>query len=150
MGSSHGYKSGYLIHKLRHESVNKNIDFSHFNKRISRNKIRKKCPVCKLYFFTLNNAREKETCSHSCSNTYFRTKENGKEYRHKAFKKHGYACNKCLDKRRYVLQIHHKDEDRNNNKINNLMVLCANCHLEIHFQIKNSKKKNCMKTKNPG
>jgi HNH endonuclease len=31
-----------------------------------------------------------------------------------------------------VLEIHHKDRNRKNNKLENLIVLCANCHTKIH------------------
>ena len=57
-----------------------NINISHFDK-CRKNRLRKKyeiikkiCPVCKQKFKTKkNHKREKVTCSHSCSNTYFRS-----------------------------------------------------------------------------
>jgi 5-methylcytosine-specific restriction endonuclease McrA len=36
--------------------------------------------------------------------------------------------NKCLS----ALQVHHLDKNRSNNRLENLMVLCANCHCEVH------------------
>lgn len=30
------------------------------------------------------------------------------------------------------LQVHHIDEDRKNDDVNNLIILCANCHSRIH------------------
>jgi len=43
-------------------------------------------------------------------------------------------CEKCKDKRLYVLHWHHRDQDRKNNKKENLQVLCANCHMETHYE----------------
>lgn len=31
-----------------------------------------------------------------------------------------------------VLEIHHKDRDRKNNRLDNLITLCANCHAKVH------------------
>lgn len=47
---------------------------------------------------------------------------------------------KCgvLDK--YLLQIHHKDGNHNNNEPNNLEIVCANCHIKRH--LKKDKKGN--------
>lgn len=39
-------------------------------------------------------------------------------------------CMNCNTKK--GLQIHHIDEDRTNNSIDNLMVLCYDCHQEYH------------------
>jgi len=32
-----------------------------------------------------------------------------------------------------VLQVHHKDCDRGNNSLDNLQILCPNCHDEFHY-----------------
>lgn len=52
-------------------------------------------------------------------------------YREMAFRHYPKVCNRCgFDK--FVI-VHHKDRDRSNNKIENLEVLCPNCHaLEHH------------------
>ena len=39
-------------------------------------------------------------------------------------------CQKC--NRKDNLQLHHKDKNRKNNKLNNLMVLCSHCHMNLH------------------
>jgi 5-methylcytosine-specific restriction endonuclease McrA len=31
------------------------------------------------------------------------------------------------------LDTHHKDRDRSNNTIENIMVLCASCHAKLHY-----------------
>lgn len=43
-------------------------------------------------------------------------------------------CSKCKSKDRLV--VHHIDENRHNNDINNLDVLCYSCHAKIHFKEK--------------
>jgi hypothetical protein len=60
---------------------------------------------------------------------------NGKySYRQWALKHYGEKCQTCgYDKYPEVLIVHHKDQDRSNNRINNLIVLCANCHYRLHY-----------------
>ncbi len=42
-------------------------------------------------------------------------------------------CNRCgYNKIKNILGVHHKDRDRHNNNMNNLEVLCPNCHSEEH------------------
>ncbi len=53
------------------------------------------------------------------------------DYREVAFKHYPKVCSRCgYDK--YVI-VHHKDRDRSNNSIENLEVLCPNCHALEHF-----------------
>jgi len=49
----------------------------------------------------------------------------------KAYKKYKKnTCEKCgID---YNLQVHHIDNNSNNNSLNNLMTLCGNCHCGVH------------------
>lgn len=43
-------------------------------------------------------------------------------------------CERCAwDAVPAVLQVHHKDEDRSNNNIDNLEVLCPTCHMVQHY-----------------
>lgn len=45
-----------------------------------------------------------------------------------------HECQKCgYNKIPSILQVHHKDRNRENNDISNLEVLCPNCHLEDHY-----------------
>lgn len=106
--------------------------------------ITKTCPVCQIIFETqLGSRNEKATCSTSCANTFFRTGVNAGNYKHgKSFsyrdlvKSEGLfsECNRCgYSKIVDILHVHHKDRNRSNNDINNLEVLCPNCHSEEHF-----------------
>ena len=41
-------------------------------------------------------------------------------------------CKLCNEKDIRVLQVHHKDSNRKNNELNNLVWVCLNCHHLIH------------------
>jgi hypothetical protein len=44
-------------------------------------------------------------------------------------------CERCgFDKYKQILGVHHKDRNRNNNKLSNLEVLCPNCHSIEHMK----------------
>jgi Zn finger protein HypA/HybF involved in hydrogenase expression len=46
-------------------------------------------------------------------------------------------CNRCNYKEVIeVLQVHHRDRNRNNNDLKNLEVLCPTCHAAEHFRAK--------------
>ncbi len=42
-------------------------------------------------------------------------------------------CQRCSYSTIEILQVHHKDKNRNNNDLNNLELVCPNCHYEEHF-----------------
>lgn len=55
-------------------------------------------------------------------------------YRDIAFRDKEKECEICgYNKYVEVLQIHHKDCNRMNNAIENLIILCPTCHIETHF-----------------
>jgi hypothetical protein len=55
-------------------------------------------------------------------------------YRDTALKHSGYVCQRCgFDKNKAAIVVHHKDHNRENNIIDNLEVLCANCHAVHHW-----------------
>ncbi len=55
-------------------------------------------------------------------------------YRNRAFSYYGEKCQRCrYDKCSSALQVHHIDRNRKNNEIENLEVVCRNCHAEEHF-----------------
>lgn len=53
-------------------------------------------------------------------------------YREKAFKFYPPKCNNCGIKHPVLLCVHHKDKNHLNNDINNLEILCCNCHRLAH------------------
>ncbi len=56
----------------------------------------------------------------------------GSNYRAKAFKAYGKICSMCGFSNEEALEVHHIDRNRDNNKVSNLKVLCANCHTITH------------------
>lgn len=42
------------------------------------------------------------------------------------------ACAKCQTNDTRILAVHHKDKDRQNNSLPNLLWLCHNCHFLVH------------------
>ena len=84
-------------------------------------------------------------CSRKCKDTAQRI-ENGFEelwpehynkakssYRIVAFRNYAHCCNRCgYDEQTEILEVHHKDRNRENNKLDNLEILCPNCHAVEH------------------
>lgn len=54
------------------------------------------------------------------------------KYRLAALRFYGKKCQLCGFDKEAALVVHHKDQNRSNNEISNLQVLCANCHYLIH------------------
>lgn len=54
------------------------------------------------------------------------------DYRTKALYQLGSICADCGYSNKDALEVHHKDRNRQNNDISNLLVLCANCHTLRH------------------
>ena len=47
------------------------------------------------------------------------------------------SCGKQIERGHRGYSIHHKDQDRSNNDLGNLMLVCSNCHLnKIHLRMK--------------
>lgn len=102
----------------------------------------KQCPVCEKIFFG-----KSVTCSHSCSNTYFRHGreggtqystddvliENGR-YRDLCFRYHEKKCIICNEIN--IVSVHHLNEDHNDNRPENLIPLCPTHHQYVHSNFK--------------
>lgn len=120
------------------------IDISHFKFIPSnkKNRIKKICPVCDKEFEILEGSkRQKQVCSKSCSNTYFRSgKNNGNwnenliNYRKICFDHHKKECIICKEKK--IIAVHHYDENKNNNLPENLIPLCPTHHQYVHSKYK--------------
>jgi len=115
-------------------------------------KIKLKCDYCGNTFY-----KNKSSLKGSKSGLYFCEKEckdkaqriesglteiwpphyNGScNYRKIALKHYPNSCEICgYNKHIKMLQIHHIDSDRENNDIENLMVLCPNCHWSLTMKI---------------
>lgn len=96
----------------------------------------KSCIVCgKNFTFTdrikTKRYKEKKYCSRSCANNRQEWwKNKATHYRTIAFQNHDKACVICgFDK---IVTVHHIDENKKNNKPENLIPLCPNHHEMIH------------------
>jgi len=58
-------------------------------------------------------------------------------YRRRGLEAHGKECQHCgFTKYPEILVVHHIDMDRTNSNIENLAVLCPNCHAYLHRELK--------------
>jgi hypothetical protein len=120
----------------------------------------RKCLVCgKSFEFYLPNNKNRKSytrkfCSIECrdkmpKDTYKKVLNNttNNSYRRLAFAKYEWKCEICgycddieylySNKSRHkrlptILDVHHIDQDRSNNKLKNLTILCPTCHAKIH------------------
>jgi 5-methylcytosine-specific restriction endonuclease McrA len=100
------------------------------------------CIVCGKPILASQN---KKTCSRACSNTHrigikYKQSEPKKDkvkyqqgLKLRLLKMRGMKCEKCGYDKYEILQIHHKDRDRGNNDLDNLELICPNCHYEEHL-----------------
>jgi len=54
-------------------------------------------------------------------------------YRKLAFDNLPHKCDECGYNFIEVLEVHHVDFDHSNDRLDNLQILCPNCHREIHY-----------------
>lgn len=99
------------------------------------------CVICgKLILAGLN----KKTCSRICSNKYRvgikykigRPKDVARTFRIiklRLFEERGKKCERCGYNKYEILQVHHINKNRNDNNVNNLEIICPNCHYEEHY-----------------
>ena len=143
-----GFDNGTTRRKFEILISDKKYDISHFSSQPRKyKKIIKICPVCGNNFEDKeNHARSKKTCSHSCSNTYFRSGINNPNhvkniekseysYRTICFFYHKKKCVVCDETK--IVSVHHHDENHQNNDPSNLVPLCPTHHQYIHSRYKN-------------
>ena len=63
----------------------------------------------------------------------------GNSHKKKAFNHKEKICEGCGEDKEYLLVIHHKDGNRFNGKLENLEIVCSNCHIKRHLQTKGKK-----------
>lgn len=56
-----------------------------------------------------------------------------------AFRNLPNECCGCGDKTEYLLVVHHKDGDRENSCLDNLEIVCCNCHAKRHLRVLDDK-----------
>lgn len=118
---------------------------SKFNGKIS------KCVTCGDDVYRTNSQMKRSKtgnvyCSKSCAtitnNTLFKRWENHPgykkgeaSYRSKAFNHYKHKCALCAYNNIRILEVHHIDGNRSNNKVNNLIILCPTHHKEVGYGI---------------
>lgn len=139
-------KNGKSLKKAKEYIGHYQINVDHFNSTIKRMKYQKaiiNCPVCNTEFETqIGHPKAKQTCSYACSNTHFRSginnpnfKNDGvKSYRTICFHYHQKECIICGESN--IIDVHHYDENHNNNEPENLVPLCPTHHMYMHSQYK--------------
>lgn len=106
-----------------------------------------RCHTCsKLVWKTLSQKKRSKSGKHFCSkhcatifvNSYYKTGERHPNYdkgtgsyRRLALRHYEQKCALCVYNNIKVLQVHHIDGNRTNNKPNNLVILCPTHHQEI-------------------
>ena len=112
-----------------------------FNKRFF---ITKQCPVCKKEFTRRISGRESNqvTCSNGCANTHFRSGINNPNFSEDSLTSHRVICfshhkKECVVcKESIIVEVHHLDENHNNNNPENLVPLCPTHHKYWHSKNK--------------
>lgn len=79
------------------------------------------------------------SCATSMNNKRYKSGENNPNYesgqgsyRKRAIAHYGAKCEVCDYNVELVLQVHHLDHNRDNNEVENLIVLCPTHHVEHH------------------
>ena len=100
-----GYINGRTLDKTKLILKENNIDPSIFdgkNKNKKYENVIKKCPVCEKEFETYKNKKEKTTCSHGCSNSYFKHGKNNPNFDEIKYKESYEKVSKSLKGRIYT------------------------------------------------
>lgn len=100
------------------------------------------CDFCHKKFKRLKSAVSENYnfCSKICGNR-FKNKEftnwtNSCDYRRNAFNVYPHKCAVCgYNEDERILEVHHIDENRGNNDLSNLIILCPICHKKLTLHL---------------
>ncbi len=102
------------------------------NKQFYRKENRLKNSKSRLYFCNKKCKDEAQRIENGFDYVNPQYKNGLYSYRAIAFRHYGMKCESCdYDKIKCALEVHHIDGNRKNNNLDNLIVLCANCHSVI-------------------
>lgn len=105
------------------------------------NRKERPCVVCGKGILARRN---KKTCSRACANKnragirykVGRPKDKvvaARAIRNRVIQERGPACERCGYSKEPVLHVHHRDRNHSNNALENLELICPNCHYEEHY-----------------
>jgi len=135
------------IHKSHQMSgkLKPNTKCAYCQKPLYRNKSKLSASKSGLHFCCnehKNIAQRIESSFSEMRPDHYKNGVNG--YRTKAIHHYGPHCQVCnYTNIQEILVVHHKDENHTNNHIDNLQVLCPNCHDEIHFKASSGRFTGC-------
>ena len=97
----------------------------------------------------INQSNKFNYCSRECGNKHkaqLSKKDDSSAYRRNAFEHYENKCAICgYNKEIELLEVHHKDENRKNNNLNNLIILCPLCHKKLTMHLYTLTKDNQLK-----
>lgn len=128
-------------------------------RREKNNSVKCECAYChKIFYLSQSKANNSKSGLHFCCREhkdlaqridsgkifdimrpphYSSTEENVgslNTYRSLAFRNYSHKCAICgWDEDEDILQVHHIDENRQNNSLSNLIILCPNCHAKLTY-----------------
>lgn len=99
------------------------------------------CVICQK---PILGSLHKKTCSRTCSNKnragikykIGRPRDKAQKARHiklQLLRERGTKCERCDYNKGEILQIHHKNRNKYDNRHENLEIICPNCHYEEHI-----------------
>jgi len=105
------------------------------------------CLVCDT---PIVSGANKQTCSRACANknrTGIKYKQGSKRppkdkvttsriLKKRLMSERGKQCERCYCAIHQILQVHHRDRNRDNNELTNLELICPNCHAREHYMKK--------------
>jgi len=111
--------------------------------------IEKICKGCNKNFKCSKSRKERKFCSMECRSISINTtrdnrkirknlhalsgRKNSRTLRLKFFRIFDSICDLCgIKEESFLMDLHHIDEDCNNNEIDNLSILCCFCHRKYH------------------
>ncbi len=120
-----------------------NVECAYCKKTFYKNESKRKTSKSQLYFCCREHkdiAQSLEFGLKQIWPPHFGEATGESSYRAIAFRHKEHKCERCnYDKHPEILEVHHKDRNRENNTVENLEVICPNCHMTEHFLNKDGK-----------
>lgn len=138
------------VFKRQKRQLKEHTCSSRCNKLLKGERVEVNCAHCgKTIEKALSKANKSKSglhfCNRECKNegqkyikeiqpSHYGTGNPTNTYRAKAFAHYPHECQLCgYKENKAALVVHHIDEDRGNDDIDNLIILCANCHAITHW-----------------